>query len=260
VFLVSITNLHIHITVTIMFSSLTVGIVVACVRALLSQVVRPFLSSIFRKVVKNNMKNLLKSVVMLVAVGAVMANATLAAFTAQAVVTGNTFSTGSASLLLYKDLAGDAVEDNLSQTLDNTVDFSNIVPGWTQDYVAKVFNAGTVPLNLTVNTLPTVSNTALQNEIKVEVFLWDDSNGDGVVDDGELGASVGGPMTMLAWQGLAPTGIPVNSNFGVGETQGVVFRFTTWNLINDADETDELQGETMTYDFIFDGTTDGVSP
>ncbi|MEO8581243.1 MAG: hypothetical protein ABI425_01545 [Patescibacteria group bacterium] len=201
------------------------------------------------------MKNILKSTVVVTLLAVLMVQTSLAAFTANATVTGNTFSTGTASLKLYQDVTGTNDVGNLSQTLDNTVDFENIYPGWSQDYLAKVYNDGTVPLKLTLNNFPTVANTALRNEIKIEAFLWNDAISNGVVDGGELSASIAGPMTMLAWQGLNPAGINLGTTLGVGATQGVVLKFTTWDLINDADPTDQLQGETMTYDFVFNGTT-----
>lgn len=189
------------------------------------------------------MKNILKSLVVMVAVGAIIAGTTQAAFTAQAVVSGNTFSTGTAALMLWIDLGSNDSPGNLIQTKPNFTDFNGIYPGWTTTYDAKLKNTGTVPLETSVVSVP-VTPHALASQITVEAMLWTDTNGDGIADAGELGASLGS-KTLVAWES-SPFAL---GTLSAGQTQGVHFVFSVGNI------DDSYQGTSTTYNFVFNGTT-----
>jgi hypothetical protein len=193
------------------------------------------------------MKNILKSLVVVTALAAVVANSTLAAFTAQATVTNSTFSTGNAALRLATDLANPA-DPNLAETIAGPT-FNNIMPLWTMDYSAKLVNAGTVNLMASVSGVFVSDTSTLSDHIFVEAFAWTDTNSDGIVDAGELGSSYGAAMPLSTWE-TTPIAF---GQLNTGAVLPVVFRFTADDLATD------LQGQTTVYDFQFNGTTDGAT-
>lgn len=186
----------------------------------------------------------------MVAVIAVASQATLAAFTAQAVVTGNTFSTGNASLQLFANLAGTADPANLVQTKVGGT-FTGIYPGWTQDYGVKLNNFGSLDLVTSVTGVYISDTANLRSAIFVQAYEWAD-NGDGVIQPGEVGASIAAPMTLQQWR---TTPIALGElDATVNDTHSMVLRFYT-----EASMAAEHQGQTTVFNFVFNGTTDGAT-
>ena len=197
------------------------------------------------------MRDIIKSLFVLVAVGSAIAGGTIAAFTASATVEDSTFSTGTAALQMVVDPALAPEGDNLQDSIDG-VDFTNIYPGWVEDYGVAVHNTGSLDLVVSVIGVQDILTTHpdLANVIEVRAFAWDDSvTPNGLVDSGEVGSPFGGWRLLSDWE---------TTPFNLGELEEdtslpVVFRFRTT-----VDMDDTHQGNTAVYDFVFSGTTDGA--
>lgn len=178
------------------------------------------------------MKSFMKSLFMIVLVGAVAAQATLAAFTAQATITGNTFSTGTADLLV------DSGDEVFVQSFEGG-SFSDIYPGWTQDFNATVLNNGSLDLvvDLTGVLVPGSDTDGLRHALLVEVFEEDGTT------------SLGSPRTLNEWR----TSPFVLGELEAGDLKTVVLRFTA-----PSDLGPQYEGHSVQFDFVFNGTTDGA--
>lgn len=195
------------------------------------------------------MKNILKSVVVMLAVVAVASQATLAAFTANATITGNTFSTGSADLRLLEDLAGPAEGDNLvTSKVGGT--FTGIYPGWTEDYGVKLNNFGSVDLMTSVSGVYVSDTSNLRSAIFVEAYNWTDGGEVGVIEADEVSVDPIAPaMTLEQWRN---TPIALGElDATVDDTRSIVLRFYTEESMG-ADN----QNQTTVFNFVFNGTTD----
>jgi predicted ribosomally synthesized peptide with SipW-like signal peptide len=202
------------------------------------------------------MKNIFKSMSVILSLTLIITMSTNAAFTASATIQGNTFSVGSSQLRLWSDLDGGPDV----QVLPNTVDFLDISPFWTDDYFAKITNTGSVPLKLSVAADEIVPH-ALATQINVKVYSWVDQDNDGVADLGELETTVTAENTLAGWQATPfDLSLAVNDNgnfdtdMDAGETVGLHFVFS----VGDLDPS--YQGASTTYDFVFNGTTTGTTP
>ncbi len=171
------------------------------------------------------------------------AGVAFAAFTDQSKIQGSTFSVGSADIRLLADLGGGVVESNLVDEKPGPT-FSGIHPFWVGDYLVKVYNNGSAPVTLTSNAYYETVNDPddLRSIIYVQPFAWNDLNADGVLDDGELGVSLGVKDTIIKYK-------TVGYNFGNlngGEVKNLVLRFSTDTI------SDSKQGANALFDFEFD--------
>ena len=121
--------------------------------------------------------------------------------------------------------------------------FDTVSRFWVEDYPLKLYNQGEKTLDI-VSKSDYISDTnLLRDDLYIEVFAWDDVNGDGIVDNGEIGVSYGHD-TIMRWR---------NDTFLLGqiapnETKGFVLRFDGSGL------TDINIGMQALFDFQFIGT------
>ncbi len=171
-----------------------------------------------------------------------VAGVAIAAFGDKGEVLGSSFTVGSADIKLLKNLAGGTSSDNLVDTLDGP-SFSNINPGWTEDYAMKIYNNATTHIQLTSNADYETANDPeeLRQIIFVEPFNWNDANNDGLVDDGELGSTFG-KKTIVKWK---TEGYDLSS-VAPGSVKGMILRFSTDAV------SDTKQGASAMFDFEFD--------
>lgn len=199
-----------------------------------------------------------KSIVIIVAVGAVISNATFAAFDNRGSVNGNVFAVGAAHLQLLQNVAGPFNNSNYADQISGT-SFDKIYPGWKKRYSLKLVNTGSV--NLTVNSRAAFvsGDSTLGDHIKVTIRAWNDGNRDGVVQPSEATGPYG-ITTLTNWQETLFTTAGGKNPFGdLGQintpdpVRGFVIDF-------EAPETmpDSAQGKRLTLDFIFGGTTAGA--
>ena len=164
-----------------------------------------------------------------------------AAFSDKAKYTGTKLSVGNADIKLLKDLKLGIDSTNLSDVLEGPV-FSNITPFWIQDYLVKIYNNASGPVQLTsVANYETVNDPdELRSVIYIEPFIWNDANSSGTLDTGELGASLG-RKTIIKWK---TEGYDIG-RMESGEVKGVVLRFSADAI------SDTKQGKNASFDFEF---------
>lgn len=170
------------------------------------------------------------------------AGVTFAAFTDKAKVLGSTFSIGSADLRFLKDLPKGTDPTNLVDELPGPT-FGNIGQTWSADYPLKLINNGTSGITISSHAYYETTNdpAELRSDINVEIFEWNDANSNGVLDNGEVGMSLG-KKTVVKWK---------TEGFGVGQiypgqTRPLVLRFSTENLSS------TKQGKSALFDFEFE--------
>jgi hypothetical protein len=178
----------------------------------------------------------------LLTVVGLFAGVTYAAFTDEGSVLGSSFSVGSADLKLLTDVSLPPDQTNLSEELQGP-SFEGIGQNWQEDYLIKIFNNGTSNVNLATSADYETANDPedLRQEISVEPFEWNDTNSDGILDEGELGTSLG-VKTIVKWK---TEGFDLGS-LDSGSTKELVLRFSTENL------SETKQGATGVFDFIFE--------
>ena len=166
----------------------------------------------------------------------------LAAFADKGKILGSTFSVGSSDLKFLIDLSGGIDSSNLSDELHGP-GFTNISSNWTTDYALKILNNGTSPVQLTSNANYLTANDPddLRNIIFVEPLEWNDSDGNGTVDTGEEGQSLG-RKTLVKWKTEGYSLGTLNQ----GEIKGLILRFSTDTV------SDTKQGKSGVFDFEFD--------
>ena len=194
-------------------------------------------------------KIILSFLTVVVAVGSVVV-ATKAAFDDVGEVQGTTFTVGNSDLKLLNDLLAGTVESNLVDTKAGPF-FSNLFPGWVKDYEVMIYNAGSLDLDVTSESNYTTADDPedLRSYINVEVFDWSDSNSNGLFDEGEETLPSLGKKTIIKWK---TEGIPLGL-LGAGDFKGLLLRFSLDTIPT------TKQGQIAKYDFIFEGTTDGVT-
>jgi predicted ribosomally synthesized peptide with SipW-like signal peptide len=171
-----------------------------------------------------------------------VAGVTYAAFTDKGKVLGSTFSAGSADIKFLSDVTLGIDPPNLTDELTGP-SFSNISPTWTQDYLMKIVNNGTSNLGIVTNAYyETASDPKdLRSDIQVEVFPWNDSNSNGIVDTGEEGTPIG-KKTIIKWK---TEGFDLGE-LNAGQQKSLILRFSAPTL------GDDQQGATGVFDFEFE--------
>lgn len=170
-------------------------------------------------------------------------SATYAAFSDKGRVLGSTFSVGTADLKLFVDVTLPPDTTNLADEIPGP-SFTNISSTWSKDYPIKFYNNSTSNVQLASNAKYSTVNDPgdLRTYIYVEPFDWNDTDSDGVVDDGEKGATFG-KKTITKW---STEGFNLGT-ISMGQAKGYVLVFSTENL------SDTRQGKTALFDFEFDG-------
>lgn len=165
-----------------------------------------------------------------------------AAFTDQSKFTGSRFSVGSADIKLLNDLAGGTDVSNLVDTKP-APSYDGVYPQWSQDYLVKIYNNGSQPLNLTSRMDYATANDPanIREYLYMEPYAWDDVNNNGIVDEGEQGVSYG-RRVFTSWKS---TGFNFGQ-IGVGEVRGFIMRFSAASNLPDS-----KQGATGVFDFMF---------
>lgn len=172
----------------------------------------------------------------------VLTGIAVAAFGDKGEILGSTFTVGSADIKLLKDTFGDTSSNNLADEIDGP-SFSNIGPNWTQDYVVKIYNNASTPIELTSNADYETANDPddLRQLIFVEMFKYNDADNDGEHDVGELSPSLG-KKTIVKWK---TEGFSIGT-VNPGAVQGALLRFSTDSV------SDTKQGASAIFDFEFD--------
>jgi hypothetical protein len=171
----------------------------------------------------------------------VTAGITFAAFTDKAEVLGSTFSVGSANIMFLEDLALGTDPSNYRDELTGP-SFTNIGPGWSQDYLLKLISLGTSEISISTNAYYDTANDpeSIREDILVEVIKWYDTNQNGVLDDGEEGPILG-QKTIIKWK---TEGFTLGNLF-YGQTMGLILRFTAPSI------SETKQGASAIFDFQF---------
>lgn len=187
------------------------------------------------------MKKAVYSFSLLVLVVLLTVGITLTAFTDKAKILGATFSIGSADIKLLDIIGGGTDSTNLLEEKQGPV-FSSISSNWTEDYSVQIYNSALTDVHLTSNAYYETANdpAELRQITFVEPFEWNDINSDGIVDEGELGATYG-RKTIIKWKtegydlGVLPA----------GTVKSLVLRFST-DLVSET-----KQGTSAIFDFEF---------
>lgn len=196
-------------------------------------------------------KHLISSALLIMITVAAITVSTQAAFTAQATISGISFSTGNAALNLFGNLAytNAGNNGNLTYTLSGP-SFQNISPNWTHDYFLKYFNNGSINLNTSLRVVVVNDPAGLANHLKAETWLWNDIDGNGG-HSGPDTYSLLAPAQTLQNLTISPAAL---GQMNVHQARGILLRFTTGEMPS------ETQASSANFNFVIEGTTDGVTP
>jgi predicted ribosomally synthesized peptide with SipW-like signal peptide len=171
---------------------------------------------------------------------------TFATFTDRAKFQGTMISVASSDIKLLDTIGGGVDPSNLVDEKPGPV-FEEIGNSWVYDYPVQIYNNGTNPVDLTSKAdyedLEVNDPQDLRQEIRVDIYEWDDANGDGIPQDTELGGTHGN-QTILGWKN---TGYSNLGTIAEGEVKSLVIRFTTGDI-------DDKQGASFLFDFQFNST------
>lgn len=195
-------------------------------------------------------KQLASSALIISALSASVMASTYAAFTAEATVSGMSFSTGRAELKLFGNMgytnAGN--NGNLTKTLPGR-SYEGIGPFWEDTYRFKYFNTGSVALVTSLSIdYPAESQTLAEN-IMVETLLWGDTDKDGVADPSDTYTVLAAEQPLSA---LKTTPVPLGQ-LDASSPHGVLLKFSTEDMPS------ETQDQELDFDFIINGTTEGTA-
>ncbi len=171
---------------------------------------------------------------------------TFATFTDRAKFENASISVASSDIKLLDVVGGGVDPSNLVDSKPGPV-FSEIHNYWVEDYPVQIYNNGTAPVQLSskadYENLEVNDPEYLREEIRVDIYEWDDANDDGIPQQDELGGTHGS-KTILGWKN---TGYDDLGIINEGEVKSLVIRFT-------ANDIDNKQGAAMLYDFRFNST------
>lgn len=155
---------------------------------------------------------------------------------------GGGTTTGNTSLKILTNLTGGTNTSNLSDSVAGPT-FTNVGPDWMDNFPVKVYNKGTVPLNLVALADYINDPDVLRDDIYVKIVEWNDSDNDGLVDTGEEGQTYGYD-TILRLR---------NDTFGLGtinpsQQRGFVMKFDGTGV------SEANANMNAIYDFVVTGT------
>lgn len=186
----------------------------------------------------------------IIALLAAMTVTTQAAFTAKATLTGITFSTGTAELKLFGNLGYTHIWNNGNlYPGQRGGTFADIGPNWKGSQPLKYINTGSVPLMTSIRAVVGNDPAGLADDITVSVWQWQDTDGNGQESNTDTFTQLSSPQ---------PLSEMVSNSVTLGQLQrhdpkGLMLRFTTGDLSN------ETQKQSLSVEFIIDGTTQGVT-
>lgn len=170
-----------------------------------------------------------------------IAGITYAAFSDKAKVLGSSFSVGSANLMFLESLSMGTNPSNYRDELQGPT-FTNIGPGWTQDYLVKLISMASSKITVSTNAFYETVNDpeSLRSDIEVEIIKWYDTNQNGVVDSGEEGPVVG-KKDIIKWKSEGFT----LGDLNYGQTMELILRFSAPTI------SESKQGASAVFDFEF---------
>ncbi len=169
--------------------------------------------------------------------------ATKAAFQSSGTVSDVTFKVGGVDIRLLEDPSQPPSEANL-KTSKAGLTFADLYPGWTKDFPLKIYNNGTLSINVNSTASYETANdpSSLREYIFAELFPWEDTNADGVADTDEVGTSLG-KKSVVKWK---TEGFSLGTLLP-GSTTGVLIRFSAGAI------PDTKMGQQAKYTFEFSG-------
>lgn len=197
------------------------------------------------------MKKIVLSLLIIASVLLSVAVATKAAFEDKGEIKGTTFKVGNADVKLVNDLSSDVSDSNLVDVKDGPV-FSGIFPGWSRDYGVKLYNNGSLNIALESESEYTTAEDpdSLRESINVEVFNWNDSNENGIAETSEVeNVPLAPKKNIIKWKS---EGISLGE-LKAGEIKGLLLKFSVESISS------TKQSKSAKYNFVFTGTTDGVT-
>ena len=170
-----------------------------------------------------------------------MGGVAFAALSNKVLLKGMAFKTSTVELKFLKDVTLGSINENLTSEISG-VSFDGILNGWVYDYLVKIHNTSTNPLIIKsfANYTTAEDPASLRYSLFVEIFPWNDSNSNGVVDEGALSSSLG-VKNFVKWK---TEGFDLGE-FGSNQTFGFLLRFTADGI------TDSKQGQSGSFDFEF---------
>lgn len=180
------------------------------------------------------MGKILLSFLTIAAVLVAVSGATTALFTSTASNNGNTFGAGTL-MLTINGAPGNASSPVFS--------INNVAPGYSENQVLTLQNTGSVAastLQLTsVTVTDNVSLTPANLADVLTAYIWEDTNGNGVIDGGEPTWINGTHLTAIG------------SNINLGPLGAGATRHFKVKLIFDPGAGNEYQGESVSFNFNF---------
>jgi len=196
------------------------------------------------------MKQILASAMIIAALGALVVSSTVALFSDQESVAGNTVATGTLEL---------TVNESVGKPYNITNGYPGYTTGW--EYI-DIFNSGNLPFEAHISFEKTGGNTALYNALMMEMKTsgWDSdcTNGDGgevTFYDGYVSAFTPQMLvsTLNYWH-LAneddASGSPAD-NIRAGYSEGVCQKLSI-----DSTAGNEIMGKTVTFSEVVDAMQD----
>ena len=170
-----------------------------------------------------------------------IAGITYAAFSDKAKVLGSSFSVGSANLMFLESLSMGTDPSNYKDELPGPT-FTNIGPGWTQDYLLKLISMASSKISISTNAFYETANDPqeLRSDIQVEIIKWYDTNQNGIVDSGEEGPVVG-KKSIIKWK---TEGFTLGDLY-YGKVMELILRFSAPTI------SELKQGASSVFDFEF---------
>lgn len=183
----------------------------------------------------------LKRLISFLLAGILIGGVAYAAVSGKILMKGAIFKTTVIELKFLRDLSGQNLAENQTSEI-NGVSFDQIVNGWSYDYLVKLSNTSSTSLNVSsFSNYQTDQDPAdLRYSLFVEILPWNDINNNGILEENELGTSLG-KKSFVKWK---TEGFNLG-NFEANKVYGYVLRFSAGDL------TDSKQGKSGTFDFEF---------
>ncbi len=183
----------------------------------------------------------LRRLISFLVAGLFIGGVAMAALSNKVLLKGAVFTTSTVELKFLKNLSSNVENENLTSELSG-ISFDGITNDWISTYPIKLVNKSGSSMNVSSYANYATANdpASLRYSLNVEIFKWNDSNNNGVLDEGELGDSLG-RKTFVKWK---TEGFSLGS-FGPNVIQPYVLQFTAENI------TDSKQGATGAFDFEF---------
>jgi hypothetical protein len=183
----------------------------------------------------------LRRLISFLVAGLFIGGVALAALSNKVLLKGAMFTTSTVELKFLRNLSSNVENENLTSELSG-ISFDGITNDWITTYPVKLVNKSGSSMNVSSYANYTTANdpASLRYSLNVEIFKWNDSNNNGVLDEGELGDSLG-RKTFVKWK---TEGFALGS-FEPNVVQSYVLQFTAESI------TDSKQGATGSFDFEF---------